>query len=35
MKKWRDRLRAFMAAQPKMTSEEATEAALRVYPRCC
>ena len=30
-----NRLRALWPTQPEKTPEEATEAALLVYPRCC
>jgi len=35
MRKWRDRLRAFWPTRPEMTAKQATDEALRVYPRCC
>lgn len=35
MKRWRDWLRAFRPTRPNMTPNEATEEALRVFPRCC
>lgn len=35
MKKWRSWLLSFKTAKPELTLDEATEVALRVYPRCC
>lgn len=35
MRKWLNWLHAFKATQPELTSEEATEKALRVFPKCC
>ncbi len=35
MKSLRDLLRGVWPPRPDMTPEEATEAALRAYPRCC
>ncbi len=35
MKKWLNRVWTFWPARPEMTTKEATEEALRVYPRCC
>ncbi len=34
-KKWLNWLASFRAAKPDSTPEEATEVALRVFPRCC
>ncbi len=35
MKKWRKWLQSLRAVKPEQTPEEATETALRVFPRCC
>lgn len=35
MRKWLNWLHALKPAQPELTAEEATEKALRVFPKCC
>lgn len=35
MRKWRSWVRVLWPARPELTAKEATEEALRVYPRCC
>ncbi len=35
MRKWLNWLHSYKAAQPELTAEEATEKALRVFPKCC
>ncbi len=35
MKKWLSWLKSIRGEHPKLTPEEATEAALRVFPKCC